>query len=187
MPTHYIKLQTLVNRERFTTQELKDLEYDINRARTDVGTIEKELFQQIQHAVEGYVPALRLLAGALAQLDALYGFATVAYNNQYVRPVFNSSQDIIITDGRHPVVAAQVGHQFIPNDTELTTNKSLWIITGPNMGGKSTYLRQVAIQIMALKQGRSCRLNAHNCQLLIVFLLVLALQIMWHRAKVLFW
>ncbi len=149
VPADYIKLQTLVNRERFTTQELKDLEYDIDRARSDSSILEKELFYQIQQAVELQVSELRLLAEALAELDALSGFATTAYMHNYTRPMFNTTHDICITDGRHPVVAARLGHEFIPNSTLLTDNKRLWIITGPNMGGKSTYLRQVAlIQIM---------------------------------------
>ena len=150
VPNHYIRLQTLVNRERYTMQELKDLEYDINRAQTNIGEVEKEIFDGIRRVVESQVNSLKKLSQALAHLDALIGLAIVSYTNNYTRPQFNHQGDIIITEGRHPVVAAQIQHSFIGNDTMLTTQESMWIITGPNMGGKSTYLRQVAlIQLMA--------------------------------------
>jgi len=93
---------------------------------------------------------LRSTAYALSRLDALVGFATVAYDHNYVRPVLHEGRDMSIKQGRHPVVERMLSHRFIPNDTELTEQSSLWILTGPNMGGKSTYLRQVAlIAIMA--------------------------------------
>ena len=89
VPPHYIRTQTLVNRERFTTQEFKDLEYDLNRARTDIFEVEKEIFDEIKQNVESYVNALKKLAYSLSYLDALTGFAHVAYTNGYSRPIFS--------------------------------------------------------------------------------------------------
>jgi DNA mismatch repair protein MutS len=145
VPPHYMRIQTLVNRERFTTQELKDLEYDLTRARTDISEIEKELFEQIKKQVEVFIPSLKKLAAALAHLDAYNAFAQVAQLYNYTRPVFNHERNIIIENGRHPVVEKKINTQFIPNNTYLDNKHELWIITGPNMGGKSTYLRQVAL------------------------------------------
>jgi DNA mismatch repair protein MutS len=153
VPPHYIRLQTLVNRERYTTNELKDLEYDLERAQTDIQEIERELFEQLCSEVAEYLPALKKLSQALAYVDALTALSNVAYTNNYTRPSFNSEGKIEITQGRHPVVDMRLGHQFIPNDTLLTRDERLWIITGPNMGGKSTYLRQVAIQAIMAQCG----------------------------------
>jgi DNA mismatch repair protein MutS len=150
VPAHYLRIQTLVNRERYTTQELKDLEYDLARARTDSTMVEKELFEAIKKQVELYVSPLKKLAYALSYLDGLAALAEVAYNNNYVRPTFNKERNFTIVDGRHPVIEARLHNKFIPNSTEFNDTASLWVITGPNMGGKSTYLRQVAlITIMA--------------------------------------
>ncbi len=149
-PAHYVRIQTLVNRERYTTQELKDLEYDLSRARTDSAQVEKELFEDIKKQVEVYLSSLKKLAYALSYLDALSGLAEIAYSNNYTRPVFNTERVFTIVAGRHPVIEARLQTKFIPNNTEFSDAASLWIITGPNMGGKSTYLRQVAlISIMA--------------------------------------
>ena len=150
VPDHYIRQQTLVGRQRYTTPPLQRLQAEIIQARTGIEQVETRVFEQVKNEIQQYVPALRKLAHALAHIDALLGFATVAYDYGYTRPAFNSTQDIFITKGRHPMVEAYGDNPFIPNDTHLTDQQSLWIITGPNMGGKSTYLRQVAlISIMA--------------------------------------
>lgn len=154
VPSHYVRLQTLVNRERFTTQELRDLEYDLQRAQGSCESIEEELFGALCSRVAQHVSILRKKVQLLAQLDALLGLARVAYARNYVRPKFHETRDIIIHQGRHPVVESKIKHAFITNDTALTDQESLWIITGPNMGGKSTYMRQVAlIAIMAQMGG----------------------------------
>ncbi|HVW98989.1 MAG TPA: hypothetical protein VHA52_00895, partial [Candidatus Babeliaceae bacterium] len=145
IPGHYMRLQTLVNRERFTIQELKDLEYDLKRAQTDIYEIEKELFEEVCRQVAEFLPALKKLSQALAYLDALVGLSTAAYTYNYTRPHFNGEGKVEIRQGRHPVVDRELNQQFIPNDTLFTPDEKVWIITGPNMGGKSTYLRQVAI------------------------------------------
>ncbi len=150
IPADYIRLQTLVNRERYTFQALRDLEYDISRARSDSEQLESELYNEIRIQVESALLSLRKASSALAHLDALLSFARISYAYGYVRPVFSEKSEIIIQEGRHPVVAALLGHAFIPNDTLLNDEQRMWIITGPNMGGKSTYLRQVALfQILA--------------------------------------
>lgn len=145
VPDHYKKYQSLVGKERYITAELKELEQNILAAQAQSGTLEQKIFGQLKVLVHEYVHQLRQAAHALAHIDALLGFAHLAYNNGYVKPQFTESRDIIIKQGRHPVVEQQLGHRFIPNDTALTDQASTWIITGPNMGGKSTFLRQVAL------------------------------------------
>ncbi len=145
VPAHYKRQQTLVGRERYMCSELQELQQEIMTARNEIDAVEKELFAHVQRQIRPYVGALRKMAHALAQLDVLCSFAECAYERGYVRPTFHEGQDILITEGKHPVVAAHLGSQFIPNDTHLTEKTSLWIITGPNMGGKSTYLRQTAL------------------------------------------
>lgn len=150
IPAHYIRQQTLVGRERYMMPELQQLQHEILRAQTHASVVEKAVFERIKNDVSTHVTNLRKLAHALAHADALLGLARVSYQNGYVRPSFNHEKEIQIEAGRHPVVEQVIGHKFIPNDTHLNNAQSTWIITGPNMGGKSTYLRQVAlIQIMA--------------------------------------
>lgn len=150
VPERYRRLQTLVGRERFITPELQQLQYGIESARKDITAYEQTLFDGIKRQVQGHISALRKSAHAIAHIDALLSLACLAYDNGYVRPQLNDNRDIVIAKGRHPVVEQASMHTFIPNDTTLTDEQSLWIITGPNMGGKSTYLRQVAlISVMA--------------------------------------
>ncbi len=150
VPERYQRRQTLVGKERYTTPELSQLAYDIERAHAQIAEREKELFAQVKQAVAQQSTQLRKLAHALAHLDALHGLAKIAYNNGYTKPEFHGTRDIIIQEGKHPIVQSLSDTGFIPNDTQLTDTQSLWIITGPNMGGKSTYLRQVAlISVMA--------------------------------------
>ncbi|HEX4068749.1 MAG TPA: DNA mismatch repair protein MutS, partial [Candidatus Babeliales bacterium] len=145
VPERYRRLQTLVGRERFITPELQQLQYGIESARKDIVTYEQEIFENIKGEVAQYISALRKSAHAIAHIDALLSLARCAYDHGYVRPSLHENRDIIIVKGRHPVVEQSLMNTFIPNDTQLTDEQSLWIITGPNMGGKSTYLRQVAL------------------------------------------
>lgn len=150
IPAHYIRQQTLVGRERYITPELQQLQHEILRAQIQTAQVEKAAFERIKQEVHSYLGSLRKLAHALANLDALMGLTRVSYEKSYVRPHFNKNRELEIIGGRHPVVERVIGHHFIPNDTKLTQDQATWIITGPNMGGKSTYLRQVAlISIMA--------------------------------------
>lgn len=145
VPDNYTEQQKLVNRKRFTTQELKNLEQEIIKAQNKIDQVQTDVFEKIKDDVEIYLINLRQLSQALSYLDALYSFTKVAYENNYVTPVFNDNQNIIINSGRHPVVEQKIINSFEPNNTNLNEKENLWIITGPNMGGKSTYLRQVAL------------------------------------------
>jgi len=150
VPSHYVRRQTLVGKERFITQELQDLQEEIDSARVTIEGRERELFVQVKRSVAAQIGPLRKLAYALCNLDVLLALANNAEHGNYVRPTFNNERSLIISEGRHPVIESLMHEQFIPNDTVLNDEQCLWIITGPNMGGKSTYLRQVAlIAIMA--------------------------------------
>jgi DNA mismatch repair protein MutS len=150
IPSSYVRLQTLIGKERFITPELQALYHEISHAQEIIGNYEKTIFEHIKKEVLAQSSGLRRLAYALAHCDALISFALCADRNHYVRPILTDDRSIRITQGRHPVVEQSMNTAFIPNDTMLDDEQSLWIITGPNMGGKSTYLRQVALQcIMA--------------------------------------
>jgi DNA mismatch repair protein MutS len=150
IPPHYIRKQTLVGKERFITTELQKLAYEIEHAHIDLKEREKLVFTSIKRKVFEYIGLLRKLAHHIGNLDALVSLALVAREQNYVRPLLNETYDIVITEGRHPVVETTLHAPFITNDTVLNNQQSLLIITGPNMGGKSTYLRQTAlISIMA--------------------------------------
>lgn len=151
VPDYYERRQTLTNAERYTTPQLKEWEEKVLGAEEKILEIEAELFRQIRAAVQKETRNLQSTARALATLDALASLAETAAKRGYVAPVLHDGDEIEIKEGRHPIVEAFLNEQFIPND--LTMNNSterLLIITGPNMGGKSTCLRQVAlIQILA--------------------------------------
>ncbi len=151
VPERYIRKQTLAGKERYITQELQVLESNIQRAHALIAEYEKQVYVQIKEEVAHYVPLLRRAAYVIAQMDVLLSYACLARDNRYVKPVMSAtSRDICIQEGRHPVVESAQSDRFIANDCALTDNASTWIITGPNMGGKSTFLRQNAIiQIMA--------------------------------------
>ena len=149
-PADYLRLQTLVNCERFVSPKLRELQTEIEGAQSAIGDLENLIFGQIKTEVELYLANLRKAAQALANLDAILSFAQVAHENNYTCPEFNLNREIMISSGRHPIVENLVTQTFVPNHTNLTDQSALYIITGPNMGGKSTYLRQVAlITIMA--------------------------------------
>lgn len=150
VPEHYVLQQTLVARNRYLTPELQKLAGDINDAREHIDEAETKVFDAVKNKVMAQIGQLRRTTQALSSLDAILGFATAAYENGYCKPELTDSRDIVILEGRHAVVERAQNIPFIPNNTQLTDDQSLWIITGPNMGGKSTYLRQVAlISIMA--------------------------------------
>lgn len=166
IPAHYIRQQTLVGRERYMTPELQQLQHEILRAQSETAQVEKAAFERIKQEVQGYLGALRKLAHALANLDAVIGLARVSYEKSYTRPEFNDQRIIQIFGGRHPVVERVIGHHFIPNDTYLVDAQATWIITGPNMGGKSTYLRQVALICIMAQLG--CYVPAKGAQVAIL-------------------
>src|SRR5712671_929603 len=144
VPTDYRRRQTLKNAERYITPELKEFEDKALSARDRALALEKSLYDELLGLLAAHLPALQRIARALAQLDVLACFAAVSSKRNYCRPGFTGEILIEIDAGRHPVVEAQID-QFIPNGTRLSPLRQLLLITGPNMGGKSTYMRQVAL------------------------------------------
>ena len=155
LPEEYIRKQTLVNGERYFTPELKKLEDDISSARERIETLEYDLFRDVLRQVGDRVDELQALSAALAELDALCSLAEVAVRNNYVCPEIEVSHTLTITEGRHPVVEQmQRDTLFVPNDTHLNdTDDRVAIVTGPNMAGKSTYMRQTAIIVLMAQIG----------------------------------
>jgi len=151
VPDDYERRQTLANAERYTTPQLKEWEQKVLGAEERIGRIEAELFQQVRSKVCEETRKLQSTARALATLDALCSFADIAAVRNYVCPVLHDGDEIEIKSGRHPVVEASLGPSFIPNDILMNNSTDrLLVITGANMGGKSTLLRQIAIiQILA--------------------------------------
>ncbi len=155
VPDTYIRKQTLANCERYITQELKDMEATILGAKDKVCALEYELFNQVRMFVADRSERIQRTAALLAQLDVFCSLATVAARYLYVRPDINESDIITIKDGRHPVVERFVKDSyFVPNDVMLDTRDNrLMLITGPNMAGKSTYMRQVALIVLMAQIG----------------------------------
>ncbi|RVU77056.1 DNA mismatch repair protein MutS [Lactobacillus xujianguonis] len=148
----YTRKQTLTNAERYITPELKEHENLIMEAQTRSTDLEYDLFVKLRDEVKKYIPALQKLGNQLAALDVYTGFTTVAEQNNYCRPSFHTdSQDIKVIAGRHPVVEkVMTAGSYIPNDVKMDEQTNVYLITGPNMSGKSTYMRQMAlIAVMA--------------------------------------
>jgi DNA mismatch repair protein MutS len=143
----YIRKQTLSNAERFVTQELKEMEEKILGAEEKLTSLEYNIFVEIREKIEAEIDRMKHTAKIIAELDCLCSLANVAINNNYVKPLINENDVIDIKDGRHPVVEQVISKgEFISNNTKLDVNdEQLLIITGPNMAGKSTYMRQVAL------------------------------------------
>jgi DNA mismatch repair protein MutS len=156
-PADYERKQTLVNAERFTSPELKDYERKILAADERICEIERQLFIDIRSGVAANATRLRKTASAVAQLDVLATFAKLAADRGYTRPEFVDTGEVLIIAGRHPVIEEllrQRGERFVPNDLCFEpTRQQLLLITGPNMGGKSTYLRQSALIILMAQIG----------------------------------
>src|SRR5271156_2036481 len=146
VPPHYIRKQTVANGERFITPELKAMEGKILGAEERSMKLEYELFQRVREEVLGQLPKIQQTASALAQLDVLASFAETARIHNYCRPQVSDEGVLQIRDGRHPVLEQQlVEERFVPNDTAFHHELQIALITGPNMAGKSTYIRQVAL------------------------------------------
>lgn len=153
-PPHYERKQTLVNAERFTTPELKDWETKVLGAEDRIAQLENEIFAEICMTITRETKRLQSTARALANLDALASLAETAARRRYVRPVMHDGDEIEIVQGRHPVIEALSEEPFIPNDLYMNNSTHrLFIITGPNMGGKSTALRQTAIISILAQMG----------------------------------
>ena len=146
LPESYVRKQTLANCERYINQELKELEIKILTSRQRALDLQNELYAEVKTQVKHAVFRIQTTADKIGSLDALLSLAETSYQNDYVKPSINKEKRLEIADGRHPVVERLVEEQiFVPNDTNLLKEKNFMIITGPNMGGKSTYMRQVAL------------------------------------------
>ncbi len=154
VPYRYARKQTLANCERFVTEELKEIEKSVLGAEDSAVRLEYELFSEIRDQLKSVVPQLQRTAYALKTLDCVLSLARLANENGYVRPTLNDEGRIDIKNGRHPVVEGSIGQQhFVPNDTHLSDEHRVMIITGPNMAGKSTYMRQVALIVLMAHMG----------------------------------
>jgi len=155
VPSDYIRKQTLVGAERFFTVELKDFESRILNARDRMAELESSIFRQVCHQLGQWREPVLAVADALAHLDVFSSLAEVAVRHNYRRPELTDGDTILIRGGRHPVVEQSLGEEsFVPNDTYLSNRDSqLIILTGPNMSGKSTYLRQVALIVLLAQIG----------------------------------
>ena len=155
VPARYIRKQTLSNCERYITEELKDMESTVLGASDKLCSLEYELFCDIRNKVAENSQRIQKTASLLAKTDVYLSLATVAAKNRYIKPEINSSDGIDIKDGRHPVVEQFCRDSyFVPNDTKLNlTDTRLMLITGPNMAGKSTYMRQVALIVLMAQMG----------------------------------
>ena len=155
VPQHYIRRQTLVSSERFYTDELKDLELQILSAKDKVAELEALIFRDICDKSLQYTSRLQRMAEAIAKTDVFLSFATIAHLYQYIKPEITTDSKLFIKEGRHPVVERKLPPgRYIANDVDLDVSKTqLAILTGPNMAGKSTYLRQTALIVIMAQIG----------------------------------
>ena len=155
VPPEYIRKQTLANCERYITQELKDLENQVLTAKDRLTALEYQIFTELRQYLSDQASRIQATAAAVAAADALCSLAAVAVQRGYCRPEITLGREISITDGRHPVVEAMLKDSlFVPNGTEIgQENNTVAIITGPNMAGKSTYMRQVALIVLMAQMG----------------------------------
>lgn len=152
-PAAWSRKQTVKNAERYITAELKSFENDALSARDRSIVLEQALFERIRQTLLPDVPAMQELADELARVDVLASLATLAADRRYCRPEMVEDRRLIITDGKHPVLEKQLGNEFVANDLKIGENDSLLLITGPNMAGKSTYIRQVALIVLMAQIG----------------------------------
>jgi DNA mismatch repair protein MutS len=151
VPPEYVRRQTLANAERFVTDELRGIEGRIANSEERAQALEAELYDQAVGVLRGAIPQLQESADALAELDVLLSLADVAHRYQYVRPTFHARHAVEIRSGRHPVVERI--EEFVPNDLDLPEGRDLVILTGPNMAGKSVFLRQAALVSLMAQMG----------------------------------
>jgi len=156
VPEEWIRKQTLVNAERYITEELKEYETKILGAEEKISALEQQLFTELQHFMLGYIQQVQQNAQQVAQIDCLCSFTQTAKDHNYVRPQLDESTDLEIKNGRHPVIEKQlpIGEEYIANDVVLNRNlQQIIMITGPNMSGKSAILRQTALIVLLAQMG----------------------------------
>jgi DNA mismatch repair protein MutS len=154
VPVDYVRKQTIKNAERYITEKLKDYETQALSAEEKALELEQQLFDQLRSQSAQYINRLQQLADTIAQCDCLTGLAYLARRRNYVRPKMTTGREFIINEGKHPVLSEMLGAQFVPNDITLSGQAGdILIITGPNMSGKSTYIRQVALLVLMAQTG----------------------------------
>lgn len=153
VPVDYVRRQTLVNAERYVTEELKEFEARVAQADEKIAELEASLFGALEDEVGDAAREILDTAGALAEADVAAGLAQTAITHRYVKPEVHAGFEIEVRGGRHPVVEALSAEEFVPNDLSLGEDRFLMILTGPNMGGKSTFLRQTALHAVMAQMG----------------------------------
>ena len=155
VPDNYIRKQTLANCERFITPELKEVESVVLNAETKINQLEYEIFVEIRNFIQGFIAAIQTTSAAVSVLDVLTSYAEVSSRLGYVKPIVNNGDAIVIEKGRHPVIEGTIKNGiFVSNDTYIDRkNSSMLLITGPNMAGKSTYMRQTALIVLMAQTG----------------------------------
>ena len=150
----YTRKQSISNAERFVTPELKEMEAKILSANDKIVALEYEIFVQLREYMKKDVHLIQDVAGVIAQIDVYQSLASKASQNSYVRPVFNLEHRLHIINGRHAVIEQVISRQnYVPNDIDMSQDQSILLITGPNMGGKSTYMRQIALSVIMAQIG----------------------------------
>ncbi len=158
----YVRKQTLVNAERYVTAELKEKEDAILHAQERAIRLESQLFEELLERIREYCPKLQKLANVLAEMDCITALAVTAAQQGYVRPQFTKDQ-LTIRQGRHPILAGMKNSRYVANDCVMDEDRSILLITGPNMGGKSTYMRQIALIVIMAQMGSF--VPAQSCQM----------------------
>ncbi len=153
VPAAWTRKQTIKNAERYVTDELKKFEEEALGAQDKSIALEQRLFEQVRQALLPHIASFQELAHGLARVDVLSSLAALAAERRYCRPVIVPERILEIRDGRHPVLEQQLGSEFVANDTQFSADDSLSLITGPNMAGKSTYIRQVALIALMAQVG----------------------------------
>jgi len=154
VPADYVRKQTIKNAERYITDELKEYETQALSADEKALELEQQLFDQIRRQAAQYIGRLQALADTIAQCDCLAALAYLAKRRNYIRPKLTDGGELIIRDGKHPVLSETLGPEFVPNDVELGSDAGdIIVITGPNMSGKSTYIRQNALLVLMAQTG----------------------------------
>lgn len=165
IPDNYIRKQTLANCERFITPELKEMESIVLNAETRINQLEYEIFQDFRQQLQTYIPSIQRSSSAIASLDVLVAFGEVSSKLGYVKPEINDSDVIMIEKGRHPVIESIIRNGiYVSNDAYLDRqDRSMLLITGPNMSGKSTYMRQIALIVLMAQAG--CHVPAERAEI----------------------
>lgn len=155
IPAYYVRKQTLVNAERYITPELKEFEVKVLTSQERTLALEYKIFSEVRQKIQEHIPSMQETARAIARVDCLYSFSCAAHENHYTRPQFTKEDTFIIRDGRHPIIEKYIKDEmFVPNDVTLNhKDHEVLVITGPNMAGKSTYMRQVAVLTLMAQTG----------------------------------